>query len=170
MMHIFESILEKFDSNLWQYHLPIPEEIALSLIIGDNKRVICRLNEQTHYQTALMKSTDYWYVLVNKEIRTKLNIYEGDKVNVLLEKDHSEYGHEVPEELQVLFDQEGEAYKIFKQLTMGKQRSLIYIVTSVKNSQSRLNKSLAIIRHLKESEGKLDFKQLNTLIKYYNNL
>jgi len=65
-------------------------------------------------------------------------------------------------------DEEGNAF--FRSLTPGKQRSLIYIVTTVKNPESRMKKSLAIIHHLKLAKGKLDFRQLNTWIKYYNNL
>jgi hypothetical protein len=55
-------------------------------------------------------------------------------------------------------------------LTKGKQRGLIYIVTKVKNTNSRLNKSLAIIEHLKDVKGNLEYKMLNEKIKYYNNL
>ncbi len=169
-MNQFVSTLEKFDSNLWQFHVPIPETLALSLIEGANKRVICTLNGQVGFRTALMKSEGYWFVLVNKDHRDQLQLNEGHQLNVSLEKDHSEYGHEMPEEFQVLLDQDelGETY--FKSLTMGKQRSLVYIVTKVKNSKSRLNKAMAIVEHLKEVKGKLDFKMLNEKIKFYNNL
>jgi hypothetical protein len=168
-MHQFDKTLEKFDSNLWQYHIPIPENIALSLIVEDNKRVICTLNGQVSFQTALMKSEAYWFILVNKNHRDQLQVQEGQKLTVTLEKDNSEFGHEMPEEFRVLLDQDelGESY--FKALTIGKQRSLVYIVTKVKNSQSRLNKALAILEHLKEAKGKLDFKKLNEKIKFYNN-
>lgn len=35
----FTARLEKFDSNLWHYHVEVPESIVLSLIEKDNKRV-----------------------------------------------------------------------------------------------------------------------------------
>jgi uncharacterized protein YdeI (YjbR/CyaY-like superfamily) len=76
----------------------------------------------------------------------------------------------MPEELQVLLDQDDMGNELFHALTKGKQRSLVYLVSKVKNSNSRLNKSLAIIEHLKDVKGKLDYRMLNEKIKYYNNL
>jgi hypothetical protein len=119
---------------------------------------------------ALMKAKECWYVLVNQELRKKLELDEEMPFSVRIERDHSEFGHEVPEELQVLLDQDEEGNEYFRKLTPGKQRSLIYLVTTVKNSESRMRKSLAILHHLKLAKGKLDFKQLQVWIKHYNNL
>ena len=132
--------------------------------------MICSINQKIKFPAALLKSRDYWFVLVNKSNRDNANIEEGQKIEVALEKDHSEYGHEMPEELQVLLDQDEKGSTHFFALTKGKQRALIYLVGKVKNSNSRLNKSLAIVEHLKEVQGKLDFRKLNDKIKYYNNL
>ncbi|MFC4870717.1 YdeI/OmpD-associated family protein [Negadavirga shengliensis] len=166
----FTTTLENFHSNLWQHHLPVPEDIATFFIEGDNRRVLCQVNGLEGFHTALMKCRDYWYILLNKALKDKLDIYEGDKVHVFLEKDRTTYGHGMPEELQALLDQDEEGNRHFKALTMGKQRSLIYIVNKVKSSPSRLNKALAIVHHLKDANGKLDFRKLNEKIKYYNNL
>jgi len=160
--------LEKFDSNLWHHHIPIPTEVAEKYIEGDNRRVLCTINNQVTLQAALMKAEPYWFVLVNKAAMTKLNIKEGSIVQVELEKDRSEYGLEMTEEMEVLLQQDDEGREYFQQLTMGKQRSLIYIAGQVKNSHSRLNRALAILDHLKEQRGKLDFKLLNQRIKDYN--
>jgi hypothetical protein len=149
--------------------VPVPDEIAQSLIEGDNKRVICSIDLKIRFPAALLKNKEYWFVLVNKENREKAKIEEGQKLEVTLEKDHSEYGHEMPEELQVLLDQDEKGSQHFFALTKGKQRALIYLVGKVKNSNSRLSKSLAIIEHLKEAQGKLDFRKLNEKIKYFNN-
>tara|TARA_R110002051_G_scaffold311039_1_gene384606 strand:- start:758 stop:1120 length:363 start_codon:yes stop_codon:yes gene_type:complete len=119
---------------------------------------------------ALMKSKDYWYVLVNQDLRTHLKLDGKHLFPVKIERDHSEYGHEMPEELQVLMDQDEEGAHFFKKLTPGKQRMMVYTVTKVKSPESRMKKALAIIHHLKLVKGKLDYKQLNELIKYYNKL
>ncbi|MBE62878.1 MAG: hypothetical protein CMB89_11005, partial [Flammeovirgaceae bacterium] len=65
-------------------------------------------------------------------------------------------------------DQDKLASEFFHDLTPGKQRNLIYIISKVKNTDSRINKALAIIDHLTERNGKLDFKLLNEKIKEYN--
>ncbi|GGF29033.1 YdeI/OmpD-associated family protein [Echinicola rosea] len=168
-MKSISTTLEKFDSNLWQYHLPVPDDVATVFIEGGDRRVICEI-ATFRFHAALMKSKDYWFILLNSSLREKLGIQEREKVNINIEKDRSEFGHDMPEELQVLLDQDEEGNKYFRSLTMGKQRSLVYIVTKVKSSNSRLNKALAIVQHLKEVKGALDFKMLHEKIKYYNNL
>jgi hypothetical protein len=166
----FQGILTSFDYNHWQYHFPVPMEVADAMIRGDNRRVLAWFEEVGPFHVALMKSKEYWYILVTKNLRNKLELKENSPCNILLEQDQSDYGHQVPEEFEVLLDQDEEGRKYFDSLTPGKQRSLIYLVTKVKNQESRMKKSLAILHHLKVAKGKLNFKQLNEWIKHYNNL
>jgi len=166
----FQGKLEKFDFNHWHFHIPVSDEIVNQMMDEQHRRVLIWIQGSGPYHLALMKSKKYWYILVNQELRKRLELDETHQFQVRIERDHSEFGHDVPEELQVLLDQDVEGNGFFRNLTPGKQRSLIYLVTTVKNPESRMKKSLAIINHLKLSKGKLDFKQLNSLIKYYNNL
>ncbi len=163
----FTAPILNFNSKLWGYHFPVPEDIARRYTDGNNRRVKCTINGQIKIQSALMGSKSGWFILLNKELVTKLN--HPEEITVTMEKDTSEYGMEMPEELAVLLDQDEEGRKHFDALTPGKQRNLIYIVNKVKNTDSRLNKALAIVHHLKEVNGQLDFKMLNETIKHYNN-
>lgn len=160
--------LEKFDSNLWRFHFPIVENIAKSFIVGNDRRVICTVNNQLTLHCALMPHSDGYFILINKDHVKKLGLSIGTRVDLKLEKDHSEYGHRVPESFNALLDQDTEGKRYFDQLTPGKKRSLIYLVAKVKNVESQLNKGLAVLQHLKEEKGILDFKKLNLLIKEYN--
>lgn len=166
----FFSKLGKFDFNHWHFHIPVPDRIAAEMMDESHRRVLVWINDSGPYHMALMKAKECWYVLVNQQIRTTLNLNEKKPIQVKIERDLSEFGHEVPEEFEVLLDQDEEGNAHFRALTPGKQRSLIYLVTQVKNPESRMKKSLAILHHLKVAHGKLDFKQLNAWIKYYNNL
>ncbi len=166
----FTSKLETFDGNLWGYHFHVPDEIAEKFIEGNNRRVITTVNQSIELRSALMGSKTGWFIMMNKPTVTKHQLHVGVELQVRLEKDSSKYGMEMPEELLVLLDQDEEGDKLFHELTPGKQRSLIYIVSKVKNTNSRLNKALAIVHHLKEVQGKLDFKRLNETIKMYNQM
>ncbi len=168
-MKSFQSTVENFHTKLWGHHLSVPEEIAIEFIEGDNRRVICWLSDSVKIQSALMPAKDYWFILLNKNVRDQLGLEEGQKIEVKIEKDHSEFGLPMPESFRVLLDQDDEGRKHFESLTMGKQRNLVYIVGKVKNVDSQLNKGLAIMDHLKEVKGQLDFKKLNEKIKAYNN-
>lgn len=162
--------LSKFDFNHWQHHIPIPDDIAEKLIDKNHRRVLVWVQDTGPYHMALFKAKICWYVLINQQIRSKLHLEVDQLISIKIERDHSEFGHDVPEEFTVMLDQDSEAEKYFKLLTTGKQRSLIYLVGKVKNPESRIKKALAITHHLRLSKGKLDYKQLNELIKYYNNL
>lgn len=166
----FSGTLGKFDFNHWHYHIPIPDHIAKQMMDEKHRRVLIWIKDAGPFHMALMKAKECWYVLVNQDLRKKLRLDEEKSFPVRIERDQSEFGHEVPEELQVLLDQDEDGNDFFRKLTPGKQRSLIYLVSSVKNSESRMRKSLAIVHHLKLAKGKLDFKQLNEWIKHYKNL
>ena len=162
--------LAQFESNpLWGYHLPISTEVAEALIEGNDRRMVCTIQGQ-ELHVALMPNKLEYFIMMNKGLVQQLGLKIGQKVEISLVKDQSEYGMDMPEELRELLYQDDEGKEFFHALTPGKQRSLIYLVSKVKNTHSRLNKALAIVHHLKEMQGKLDFKLLNETIKYYNNL
>ncbi|MFY0594449.1 DUF1905 domain-containing protein [Roseivirga sp.] len=164
----FETTLEHFDWNIWGYHLPVNQEITKKMSSENHRRVKCVLNGSITVFCALMPIDNGSYILVNKTNRTKLNLDIGDRVEVAIEKDTSEYGIPIPESLLVLLDQDDVGSKYFHALTPGKQRSLIYLVSKVKSVDKQINKGLAVLDHLKDVQGKLDFKMLNEKIKYYN--
>ena len=167
-MASFITTLQKFDPKLFGFHFPVPIGIAKSFIDGNNKRVICNVNNKLDMQCALMSYTDGYYILINKARVKQLGLSVNDEVQLSLQKDHSEYGHEVAESFEMLLEQDEEGRTYFEKLTPGKKRSLIYLVGKVKNIDSQLNKGLAILEHLKIEQGELEFKKLNQLIKDYN--
>ncbi len=159
----------KFESDLWSYYVAIPKVIGDKLIEGEDRRMICTIANGKPIHSALMPKGDVYSIYVKKDFMKKNGLYEGQEVDVDLEKDCSEYGIPMPESFQVLLDQDTEGSLLFHSLTKGKQRTLIHLVGKVKNVDSQLAKGLAIMHHLKEANGELDFKRLNVLIKEYNN-
>lgn len=67
-----------------------------------------------------------------------------------------------------MLEQEPIADKYFHALTPGKQRSLIYIVSQLKNPDPHIKKALGIVEHLKEEKGKLYFRLLQEKFKEIN--
>jgi hypothetical protein len=164
----FKGSIDRLESKVYDLHIKVPPAHAETIIATGNKRMICLLDHQFEIRSALMPSKDGWMILINQQLTEKLRSEDG-LVHVQLKPDHSEYGMEMPEELSIMLEQDSEANDHFHKLTPGKQRNLIYIVSKVKNTDSRIKKALAICTHLKEVHGKLDFKRLNETIKYYNN-
>lgn len=168
-MQKFKASILKFEYDLWSYYVAIPKKIGDQFVEGDNRRITCSINGAKPIHSALMPKGEFYSIYVKKEFMKKHELEEGDEVEVTIEKDCSEYGMPIPESFQVLLDQDHAGSMFFHKLTKGKQRSLIHIVGKVKNVDSQLAKGLAIMHHLKEANGELDFKRLNVLIKDYNN-
>jgi bifunctional DNA-binding transcriptional regulator/antitoxin component of YhaV-PrlF toxin-antitoxin module len=167
MSHKFKGDV-KVDSEsplMWNCRIFIPDDI-MDDYKDTSKRVKCIINNQLSIQCALHSNGDgTYYILLNKEIRKKLKLNEGDEVQVEMELDKSKYGIFTPNFFEELCFQDPEADKLFHQLTPGKQRTLLHLIGKLKSEQKQLEKALIIFDYLKEVNGKLDFKELNEAFK-----
>lgn len=166
----FDAIVADFQSNLWGHHLKVPGALVQDLVADGSRRVLCNINGKLTFPCALMPQHGDYFILLGKEVRSKLGLRLSQQVKVVLEKDTSEFGMPMPEEFSEVLSQDQSGSRWFNALTPGKQRALIHLVGKVKNPDSRIRKSLAIMQHLNEVDGKLDFRQLNQTIKYFNSL
>ncbi len=157
----FTSRLENFNTRLWSYHIKVPRSVALAFQEKGIKRVVCTLNHQQAFQCAIMPAGDgVYFINVNKKIRDTLKLKEGHEVAVSLEEDSSEFGLPFPEELEAALQEDQEGKALFDALTPGKKRNLLYGVSQVKSSDLRIQRAWVMIRHLKNNQGKINFKQL----------
>jgi len=162
----FTAVLGRFNSNLWHFYVPVTTAQAQLFVTGKDRRVLCSLNGTEPFACALMPDGQGdFFININKALRTKLKLREGDSITVALTKDESEYGMPVPEELQELWQQDDEGREMFHSLTPGKQRTLIYMVANAKSSQVRLRRALGILNHLKATGGTIHYKQLQEEIR-----
>ena len=166
----FSATLEISTNKLWGAHFAVPQWITTALLEdSEDRRVICLLNGSLEYQCAMLHRGDGSYLItVNKKIRDKFKLKEGSLLQVSLRKDHSEYGLPMPEELEELLAQDEEGKRFFAALTPGKIRTLLYIVGQPKTSDTRLKRALAIVEHLKQHAGKINYRQLNEDMKKMN--
>lgn len=166
----FHNKLSKFpDSPLWGFHVMVPTQIATLLIKNNNRRVIIYINEAGPYHQALMPDgKSGFFLTINKEIRSALNLKIDFKLTIRIKKDLSKYGMHMPIELAELLKLDIEGSAVFHSLTLGKQRSLIHLVSKNKRSETRITKSIVILDYLREVNGKLDYKELNQAFKTYN--
>jgi hypothetical protein len=165
----FEAQLAISDSDLFQYYIPVPEDVSDALITPESKRIICRVEGRLEYQAALISiGQSNYVVLLNKERRTELGLVLGEIIHVRLSRDTSALGMEMSDEFAEVMNQESEALRIFDKLTPGKKRTLIYWADNVKSSEIKIRRSMVMARHLIETKGEVDFKRLNIQIKLAN--
>jgi len=162
----FSSRVEPIDSKVWGHHFLVPDAVVEYYMSKDIKRLICTVNQSEPYHCALMsKGEGGYFIRLNKEMMKQLKLHVGSEVDAGLVKDESRYGMHLPEEMEVLMDQDPEGTHYFEKLTPGKKRSLLHLIGKPKSSEVRLRKALVVIQHLKLNGGILDFKQLNEEMK-----
>lgn len=159
--------LQKLEGDLWYYVLDIAKEDAEPYIDKD-RRVICKIGRSLKFHAALMPNgAGGFFINLNQERRKKLGLVLGQMLEIELEKDQSEYGMPISEELQEVLLQDEVASEKFHKLTAGRQRTLIYWVDNVKNSDIKIRRALVLTSHLKAKETP-DFKSLNHELKEAN--
>lgn len=152
----------------WHSIILVPEKFAMELEKQDHLRVKAIFNRTETAHISIKKRQGEFYIVVNNKIRKALKIADNHRVEVNLETDKSKYGMPMPQELELMLAEEETASEFFENLTPGKQRSLIHIVSTVKNTDSRIRKAQAIVEHLIEVQGALDFKGVHAKIKEVN--
>ncbi len=166
MIQSFEGVLAKFDSELWYYHVMVPPAIQKFYKSKAVNRLLATIADSVQIHCAIMPAGEGdYFININKEVRKKLEWKVGQKRLITLEPDNSKYGMHVAMEFEEVLASDSEGSNFFHQLSMGKQRNLIYLASKPKTSATRLKKSIIIIDYLKEANGELDFKALNQAFK-----
>jgi hypothetical protein len=131
------------------HFIEVPIEIANEFTEKSKVRVICNINDVFEFQCALMPQKGYFYIGMGKSIMKKAGVAKGEKIQVILQKDESEYGLLMPEVLQEILEQDEEANKAFHALTSGRQRSIIHLVSKAKRLDTQIKRAVIITENIK---------------------
>jgi hypothetical protein len=158
----FTTILTKSDDEFGWHFLRFSPKKVTGLKFEDKKyrRVVCTLNGRHTFQCALLPNSGDFCIVVNKKIRDKVGIADGDKIVVELERDESKYGLPMPPEFKEVLRQDKEGDRLFHALTPGKQRTMLYYIGKMKDIDRRIYYALTLIEHLKKNDGKIIFPKL----------
>jgi hypothetical protein len=169
MIKLMVQVESQESTLMWHHIVKIPEEVSSTLIEGSDGRVVCHLPGNHSFHCALQSDGEGGrYILINQDRRKLLDLQPGEVFEIGLEKDRSEFGMPMSQAMQEVLFQEEEALSVFMSLTPGKQRSLIYWSDNVKSTDIKIRRALVLVRHLKSSQGAIDFKQLNEEMKRAN--
>lgn len=112
-----------------------------------------------------MPSGGRFYIMVSKEKRARFGIAAGDRLDVHLTADETEFGAPMPEELLEVLNQDPAGQQHFDKLTAGKKRSIMYFVGKIKDVDKRIHTALIFIEHLKNNDGKIIQERLTAELK-----
>lgn len=138
----------------------VPEKIV-EKVGGLGTRLLCSINGFPEFHCGLVAYGDgFGYITINKKRLKEFGVALGETVSMELRHDHSKYGMPMPEELEVLLEQDQEGAKFFEKLPDSKKRYIIHYVASVKSSQLKIDRAIMLISNLKTMDEKFDFRYL----------
>lgn len=138
-------------SNNGMHYIMVDQEAVDEFLSKGQKRVNSRLNDQIEFHCAFMsKKEGGHFVYVGSSVCKKLGIKEGSQVEATFMADTTDYQFEMPEEFNKVLKQDEEASAFFHSLSPGNQRGLIYLVTRVKSTNKRIERSFIIAQSLKK--------------------
>jgi len=171
MTKTFKTTLSAYSAPYSGFYVSIPEEVSSFFVSKNIKRFTCNINDEIEFPCALLsRSNGLHYIMINKANQKKLNVQVGEQLDLKLSADESKYGMPMPEEMEVLLQQDPDADKLFHALTAGRQRSLLFMIGKPKSSAIRLNKALAVCEYLKTTGGKVDIPELNDFIRSFRKM
>jgi len=146
----FDGKLSSIDGLFMKTAILLPEEIIRKLPAG-RVRVKGLCNHAPFALAVLHLKDGTRYFAVSAHLRKAAGIAVGDHVNVrfaIVDPDKLD----MPEELEAVLAQDDDALKAWNKLTTGYQRSLIHYITSVKNVDSRIKRSLELLDRAKRGD------------------
>lgn len=157
----FIANISRFEDSavFWTSIIIIPNEIFLEMIqLVPNKRILCAINNNLKFHCGMLPKKTFHYIMLSKEKMKILNLKINDEIQVEIFPDTSTFGMDICEQLQEVLMSDIEGKILFEQLTSGKKRSIIYLISKTKNAQLRIEKSFVLVEHLKRNKGKVDFR------------
>jgi hypothetical protein len=129
------------------YYLRIEADLVNQYPNRRHTRLICTLAGQLTFRCGLNHLGDghYYLILASKNLAA-INKKLGDLVQFELRVDPDPLGVDLPEVLACLLEQDPDLKREFDQLSLGKQRSVIFAVQKIKDLDRQVAKTVAAIR------------------------
>lgn len=143
-------------------HVLIVPASVVKKLGGLKVRLICTLNKKISFSAGLMAhGQGAGYIMLSKARMKKAGVTLNKKITIELKLDRSRYGMEMPAELKEILKQDPIGQTRFDALTPGKRRYIIFYVSSVKNTDKRIDRAFRLIENLKAlPPGKEPFRKI----------
>jgi hypothetical protein len=140
----------KFHSNLALHYIQIPDELVLSMANSFPFRVFCTINNHRFPAAIVKHGIDGFIIQMGNQTIKSAKVIVGDQIEILLERDDTEHGYEMPEEMIELLLQDEDGRKAWDSLTKGAQRSFLYYLSTGKSQETRIKRSILILKRAQE--------------------
>jgi hypothetical protein len=144
-MNIKYFIIHQFGSGM--HYIMIPPSIVSTF--EEERRVVCTIRNITFHCAFMPKKEGGYYINLGSRLMKELHLAKDQIISPIFSKDTTTYQFQMPEEFEEVLRTDGEAYKIFQSLTVGNQRSIIYLVNQPASTNKKIERALVVCRKLK---------------------
>jgi hypothetical protein len=137
----------------WNMHyFTVPKKIFEEMGGKYKVRLKCRIEKNPPFSCGLMPlGGGIPFIMLSKKKMKDLELIAGKHIQVFLEIDSSKYGMDMPAELKEVLKQDSQGKKRFQKLTPGKQRNIIHYVSSVSDTEKKVDRAVTLIENLKRT-------------------
>lgn len=157
--HRFSAEIGKQAGSMGLHFIEIPADIAETMFQTFPARAIVQIHGIAFHAGVLRRKDGYYLVQMGKATLKKIKASLGECVEVILMPDNSEYGYEMPEEMQVLLDQDEDGRKVWEATSPGMKRSLLHYVNSAKSTDVRIKRAILILQRAAELQAEKERKK-----------
>lgn len=146
----FEAELKKVEGKEASY-IEIPFDVEEEF---DAKRVkVKALFDAVEYRGSIVKMGLPCYIIgVTKDIRNKISKTYGDTIKVVIEKDVEDRNIEVPEKLNVMFNDNKDACEFYESLSYSQKKKYVEWINSAKKEETFEKRIKETIKKLTNKE------------------
>jgi Domain of unknown function (DUF1905) len=141
-MQIFqdEQVIDQLEKRKGGYfYLTIPAQVVNQFEQKRQTRLLCTIEEKYTFQCGLNHLGDgNFFIIIGSQKMKDIGRKLGDKIRFEIKQDPNPLGVDIPEVLEVVLEQDEELKGIFENLSMGKQRSVIFAIQKIKSIDKQI--------------------------------
>jgi hypothetical protein len=141
-MQIFqdEQVIDQLEKRKGGYfYLTIPAKVVNQFEQKRQTRLLCTIEEKYTFQCGLNHLGDgNFFIIIGSQKMKDIGGKLGDKIRFEIKQDPNPLGVDIPEVLEVVLEQDEELKGIFENLSMGKQRSVIFAIQKIKSIDKQI--------------------------------
>lgn len=144
----FESILEKRVKIGGGHFVRVPVAVTKFFGTKGHVRILGTMNGAEIDRALIPDGEGGHEIIIGTDVRKRTKAVEGGKVVFEIYRNPNPDVIEIPEELTAAIEMEPEAVRKFSKMTPGMKRNMAYWVNSGKLNETRVKRSLEILRRI----------------------
>ena len=154
------------ESSNWGEALILPDATAEQLLAAvPHKRFLVTLNGERTMHCAIQRVAGTYFIMLSKTKRKELGIDPGDSVDLEIQEDTSKYGMVLPEEWEVLMEEDPLVKDAFERQTPGRQRNILFNIANAKTVETRVRRAVDFAEYLVVTQEQFDFKKMAAYLR-----